>query len=253
MANSTSTHPGHRHLQSSDGVIILVLGALIFVTFALGLLCDKSIPLFGYFFRPRKQYYEFTPEYTDADNSDPNNSETDSTYGLALDTTSGSNHKMADLESGLIHASPIPSLPPSSAASMRGSSISGPRPSLGLPRRSTTRYGDLKQHVLDVNGVRKMVLVVGGDDAGPAFGSGSNAGGGGEGTRDGQDGVDQSPDEYSAWYSRWTRFQGTLRMQSQLEQHQRQQGNSRSDEDEADGEREGDGGAGNTPLLGPWD
>ncbi|KAL4960191.1 uncharacterized protein BDV14DRAFT_204937 [Aspergillus stella-maris] len=250
MANSTSTHPNHRHFQSSDGVIILVLGALIFVTFALGLvsqLCDRSIPLFSYFFRPRKQYYEFTPEYTDADNhnNNSNNSDTDSTYGLALDTSSGSNHKMADLESGLVHASPIPSLPPSSSGSMRGSSISGPRPSLGLPRRSTTRYGDLKQHVLDVNGVRKMVLVVGGDDEQARAGSGSNAGGSGEDhrTQEGQDELDQGTDEYSAWYSRWTRFQGALRMQRQLEQHQRHQENNHSEEGEG----------GNTPLLGPWD
>ncbi|KAL4955578.1 hypothetical protein BDW69DRAFT_115893 [Aspergillus filifer] len=255
MANSTLTHPGHEHFQSSDGVIILVLGALIFVTFALGMvsqLCDKSIPLFSYFFRPRKQYYDdFAPGYTD------NDADSYSTYGLALDNSSGSNHKMADLdlESGLVHASTIPSLPPSSSASMRDSLISGTRPSLGLglPRRSTTRYGSIRQHVLDVNGVRKMVLVVGGNEN--QLRPESSAGESREGFQESGDGLEQSPDEYAEWYARWTRYQRQLQMQRELEQHGQQQQRQEEEEEESDPSKASEGGdeAGITPLLGPWD
>ncbi|KAL4941389.1 hypothetical protein BDV06DRAFT_180924 [Aspergillus oleicola] len=246
MANST--HPGHIHVADSDGAIILILGALVFVTFALGLLCDKSIPLFSYFFRPRKQYYD---EYDFSDEA--------SNYALCLDGTS-SNHKMADLESGLAnahtHPSPTPSLPPSSA-SMAGEmrdrpslslSLSGSKPH--LPRRSTTRYGSIMQHVLDVNGVRKMVLVVGdGDDNGTsAAGSrpGSTAGGSREGVQ--EDEYDHSPDEYAEWYARWRRYQEALRVQREMDMQMQRQIQAEQ-RDESSDEREGE----SVPLLGPWD
>ncbi|KAL4926596.1 uncharacterized protein BDV17DRAFT_151310 [Aspergillus undulatus] len=206
MANST--HPGHFHVPDSDGAIILMLGGLVFVTFALGLvsqLCEKSIPLFS-FLSPRKQYYENEYEYGIGD--------------------TGINHKMADLEAGMSAAATAAhSLPPPSTSS--GGEEQPTRPH--LPRRSTTRYGSIIQHVLDVHGVRKMVLVVDTD-------AGNNL----DRDNDGRDaaGQSRSPDEYAEWYARWRQYQSHIEAERQREQEY---------EAEIEGLDE------SAPLLGPWD
>lgn len=51
-----------------------------------------------------------------------------------------------------------------------------------------TRYGSIQQHMINVNGVRKLVLVVDIDK----YGRGSS---------------EASPDEYAEWFERWRRQQ----------------------------------------------
>jgi hypothetical protein len=51
-----------------------------------------------------------------------------------------------------------------------------------------TRYGSIQQHMIDVNGVRKLVLVVDID-------------------KYGRESSEASPDEYAEWFERWRQQQ----------------------------------------------
>ncbi|KAL4759669.1 uncharacterized protein BDW70DRAFT_139284 [Aspergillus foveolatus] len=63
------------------------------------------------------------------------------------------------------------------------------QPESGHPSRPKTRYGSIQQHMVDVNGVRKLVLVVDIDE----YSRGASS--------------DASPDEYAEWFERWRQQQ----------------------------------------------
>ncbi|KAL2814016.1 hypothetical protein BJX63DRAFT_431648 [Aspergillus granulosus] len=133
-SNSTTPVHGHSHhhlanldgTKTSDEVIILILGAIVILTFALGLvfqLCDDSVWFFW-----RKQGYWQEEE----------------------DNRFGQDHQMAELN---LEAA---------AAAITDPLIKGDSHQ-PLPSPWATRYGTITQHHVDIGGVRKMVLIVEGD------------------------------------------------------------------------------------------
>ncbi|KAL2871695.1 uncharacterized protein BJX67DRAFT_377437 [Aspergillus lucknowensis] len=144
MAQIASTHHKQVHTpvpdgtESTDEVIILILGVVVFATFALGLvsqLCDTSI----LFFR-RKQLWELDDEE----------------YGFRQPQYPGSiertqQHQMSELEAGAV---------PNNLATESLKNGDRADPTSHYPRWAT-RYGSIIQHdIVSVNGARKMVLVV---------------------------------------------------------------------------------------------
>ncbi|KAL6238518.1 hypothetical protein BDW75DRAFT_21666 [Aspergillus navahoensis] len=170
MSNSNSTHPGHFHVPGSDGAIILMLGAVVFLTFALGMMSQLcEVPVL-FFVRGRQYWYE-------------ENDDLDLEQGLGQTAL---NHRMSDLDADtdtgrrsryrlrffdreLQHE-------PQSAREYEP------------PSRQTTRYGSIQQHMVEVNGIRKLVLVVDIDkyDRGAP---------------------EASPDDYAEWFERWRQQQ----------------------------------------------
>ncbi|KAL4814899.1 hypothetical protein BDW67DRAFT_164930 [Aspergillus spinulosporus] len=195
MPASNSTHPGHFHLPDSDGAIILMLGAVVFLTFALGMMSQLcEVPIL--FFVRRKQYW-----YEEDDDLDLE-------QGLGQTAL---NHRMSDFE-----ADPGAGRPSQPRVLDRGSRREhqtgvGHRP----PSRPMTRYGSIQQHIIDVNGVRKLVLVVDIDKYGHGAAS------------------ESSPDEYAEWFERW-------HQQQQQQQREAEVAGSEEPLDES------------APLLGPW-
>ncbi|KAL5041675.1 hypothetical protein BDW71DRAFT_163292 [Aspergillus fruticulosus] len=170
MSNTNSTHPGHFHVPDSDGAIILMLGAVVFLTFALGMMSQLcEVPVL--FFVRRKQYW-----YEEDDDLDLE-------QGLG---ETALNHRMSDLEAD-------------TGTGRRSRSRlrffdrepqHGPQPEREYepPSRPTTRYGSIQQHMVEVNGIRKLVLVVDIDkyDRGAP---------------------EASPDDYAEWFERWRQQQ----------------------------------------------
>ncbi|OJJ56474.1 hypothetical protein ASPSYDRAFT_91735 [Aspergillus sydowii CBS 593.65] len=166
MTNST---PGHVHPSDPDGakaadeIIILILGAVVFVTFALGLVSQLyETPIFfsGRRRRRRRQYWD------DEDDEDEYQY-----YGFGDE--SGGMNAMSDLEAGTCTA----------AAAQ-------------LPLRSATRYGSITPHIMDINGVTKMVLVV--DAATPP--------------------TEGALDSYTEWFATWRKRMDSYREQQLLEE-----------------------------------
>ncbi|KAL2839519.1 hypothetical protein BJY01DRAFT_250473 [Aspergillus pseudoustus] len=165
---------GHHHLpdldrtKTSDEVIILILGAIVFLTFALGFafqLNDKPV----WFLRRAHPVWE---EDDDNDND-----------------FVGQVHQMAelDLETAATTATVTDPLLFKSEVDGDGADMQFP------PTRWAARYGAITQHHVDVGGVRKMVLVVEGDVT--SLGAGAGA-----------DEVAAGPsiqDSYTAWFERW--------------------------------------------------
>ena len=188
MTNST---PGHVHPSDPDGakaadeIIILILGAVVFVTFALGLVSQVRSPHFSdahpstlkQLTPPPSQLYE-TPiffsgrrrrrrQYWD----DEDDEDEYQYYGLGDE--SGGMNAMSDLEAGTCTA----------AAAQ-------------LPLRSATRYGSITPHIMDINGVTKMVLVV--DAATPP--------------------TEGALDSYTEWFATWRKRMDSYREQQLLEE-----------------------------------
>ncbi|KAJ0417813.1 hypothetical protein BJY00DRAFT_315604 [Aspergillus carlsbadensis] len=177
QSNSTHLVHGHSHhhlpdldgTKTSDEVIILILGAIVFLTFALGLafqLCEKPV-----WFLQRKQLdweeEEEEYEYTYEDNDD-----------------SGQTHQMAEFDVEAAAATAAQTLSLTEPLLKPGSSHQ-----LQVhPYRGATRYGTITQHHVEVGGVRKMVLVVEGDFVGE----------GGPSVHDG----------YTEWFERWLESHG---------------------------------------------
>lgn len=119
MANDSR----HIHLPDSDAAIILMLGAVVSMTFALGLVVQVSA----------SSYYYYLKQLLTAElcNTKPIFlSEEEGAYSYDPKAPS---HQMADLEEPL---QPL------------------------LHHASATRYGSITQHVVDASGVRKMVLII---------------------------------------------------------------------------------------------
>ncbi|KAL2840084.1 hypothetical protein BJX68DRAFT_189771 [Aspergillus pseudodeflectus] len=143
-SNSTDLVHGHGHhhlpdldgTKTSDEVIILILGAIVFLTFALGLafqLCDKPV----WFLRRKQLAWQ---EYDDEDNDD-----------------FGQIHQMAELDVEAAAATAAQTLSGIAEPLLKP----GSSHQLQLhPFRGATRYGTITQHHIEVGGVRKMVLVV---------------------------------------------------------------------------------------------
>ncbi|KAL2813437.1 hypothetical protein BJX63DRAFT_394435 [Aspergillus granulosus] len=143
METTGQSHPtnlvhghGHHHLPDLDGtktadeVIILILGAIVFLTFALGLifqLCETPPWL------PRRKHHVWNEEADDENDH-------------------GQFHQMADLNLDLESAS-------STTSTVTDRLLEG-RCCGHHPLRWATRYGTITQHHVDVGGVRKMVLVI---------------------------------------------------------------------------------------------
>ncbi|KAL3429006.1 hypothetical protein BDV09DRAFT_58979 [Aspergillus tetrazonus] len=162
MPASNTTHSGHFHLPDSDGAIILMLGAVVFLTFALGMMSQLcEVPIL--FFIRRKQYW-----YEEDDDLDLE-------QGLGQTAL---NHRMSDFE-----ADTGAGRRTQPRVLDRGSQRAQ-QPESGHSSRPMTRYGSIQQHMIDVNGVRKLVLVVDIDK----YGRGSS---------------EASPDEYAEWFERW--------------------------------------------------
>ncbi|KAL3467192.1 hypothetical protein BJX64DRAFT_192127 [Aspergillus heterothallicus] len=134
-SNSTDLVHGHGHhhlpdlegTRTSDEVIILILGAIVFLTFALGLafqLCEKPVWLL------RRKCQSHDQEQ---------------------DNDLGQIHQMAELD-----------LEAAAAATVTDPLLKPGNHQL-VPLQWSTRYGAITQHHIDVGGVRKMVLVVEGD------------------------------------------------------------------------------------------
>ncbi|KAL4809124.1 hypothetical protein BDV18DRAFT_133998 [Aspergillus unguis] len=127
--------PLHFHVPDSDGAIILMLGAVVFVTFALGLvsqLCEMTI--FPFPRRRSSHAWDITEE------------------------DSESNHQMAELDLEAAHYDHSPLLSRPSSSRPQSKDLMPVRPK--LVSRPTTRYGSIMQHEVTVNGARKLVLVV---------------------------------------------------------------------------------------------
>ncbi|RDW67199.1 uncharacterized protein DSM5745_09065 [Aspergillus mulundensis] len=198
MSSSNSTHPGHFHVPDSDGAIILMLGAVVFLTFALGMMSQLcEVPIL--FFIRRKQYW-----YEEDDDLDLE-------QGLGQTAL---NHRMSELEAET--GAPRRSRPrPRHRYSDREPHRElGPESeySYETPSRPTTRYGSIQQHMVEMNGIRKLVLVVDIDK----YNRGEPS--------------EASPDEYAEWFERWR------------QQQQREAEEAVSDEPLDEG----------SPLLGPW-
>ncbi|KAL4733810.1 hypothetical protein BDV11DRAFT_73896 [Aspergillus similis] len=192
MSASNSTHPGHFHVPDSDGAIILMLGAVVFLTFALGMMSQLcEVPIL--FFARRKQYW-----YEEDDDLDLE-------QGLGQTAL---NHRMSDFEAntGTGRRSQPRVLDRGLQREYRPESESEP------PSRPVTRYGSIQQHMVDVNGIRKLVLVVDIDK----YGRGASS--------------EASPDEYAEWFERWR----------QQQQREAEVAVSEEPLDES------------APLLGPW-
>ncbi|KAL4916354.1 hypothetical protein BDW62DRAFT_186559 [Aspergillus aurantiobrunneus] len=143
---TNSTRPGHVHTpdpddtKAADEIIILILGVVVFVTFALGLVSQLSeIPIL---YPRRREYWDELDE--------------DEYYG------SGELNGM--------------------------NAVSDPENQVGactaqVPLRSATRYGSITPHIVQVDGITKMVLVV--DAATPPR--------------------DAALDAYAEWFAGWRR------------------------------------------------
>ncbi|OJJ05162.1 hypothetical protein ASPVEDRAFT_834531 [Aspergillus versicolor CBS 583.65] len=144
MANDSR----HIHLPDSDAAIIVMLGAVVSMTFALGLVVQVSAAPCYYYLKqlPTAQLYNTKPIFL---------SEDEEAYGY--NPKGAPSHRMADLEEA-------------------------PRPS--LHRASATRYGSITQHVVDADGIRKMVLII---EERPGRVSAADA----------------VRDDYAAWYEAW--------------------------------------------------
>ncbi|KAL3447452.1 hypothetical protein BJX65DRAFT_308179 [Aspergillus insuetus] len=144
-SNSTDLVHGHGHhhlpdldgTKTSDEVIILILGAIVFLTFALGLafqLCDNPV-----WFLRRKQLAWEEDEYEDQDND------------------FGQIHQMAEFDVEAAAATAAQTLSGITEPLLKP----GSSHQLQLhPFRGATRYGTITQHHVEAGGVRKMVLVV---------------------------------------------------------------------------------------------
>ncbi|KAL2800109.1 hypothetical protein BJX66DRAFT_332254 [Aspergillus keveii] len=176
-SNSTDLVHGHGHhhlpdldgTKASDEVIILILGAIVFLTFALGLafqLCDKPV----WFLRRKQLAWQEGEEYEDIED-----------FG----DDCGQIHQMAEFDVEAAAATAAQTLSGITEPLLKP----GSSHQLQLhPFRGATRYGTITQHHVEVGGVRKMVLVVEADL-------------GGEGPSTGQDG-------YTEWFEGWRERNG---------------------------------------------
>ncbi|KAL2815818.1 hypothetical protein BDW59DRAFT_12955 [Aspergillus cavernicola] len=165
FATANSTQSRHVHnpnwdaTKYTDGKIILILGVVVCMTFALGLLsqlCEISIlSCLRNWRREDDAYPELNPV--------------------------AQRHRMSDLEAGgIILAHNACDIPIDLAK--KGSNVS-----LAEYPRWKARYGTITEHMLDVNGVRKLVLVV--DHASLPSDS------------------DRAQDGYAEWFGRWRQQQ----------------------------------------------